>query len=64
MPTLHFLPGWGEVTSFVLNDGSQFRPGPPYVVTSKQYTADFNEVKSLGAKLGSARTPEQTEIAL
>ena len=25
-----FAPGWGLVTPFVLNHGSQFRPGPPY----------------------------------
>ena len=56
-------PGWGNVTPFVLKDGAQFRPGPPYEVTSKQYTADFNEVKSLGAKFGSTRTDEQTQIA-
>jgi hypothetical protein len=63
-PPFVLLPGWGEVTPFVLEDSSQFRPGPPYALTSKKYAADFNEVKSLGAKLGSARTAEQTEIAL
>ncbi|MGH8070914.1 MAG: vanadium-dependent haloperoxidase [Candidatus Entotheonellia bacterium] len=56
-------PEWGNVTPFVLNDSSQFRPGPPYDVTSKKYTADFNEIKSLGAKDGSTRTTEQTQIA-
>src|SRR5262245_18279641 len=56
-------PGWGDVTPFVLKDSAQFRPGPPYDVTSKKYTADFNEIKSLGAKDNSARTDEQTEIA-
>jgi hypothetical protein len=61
--TFVFAPGWADVTPFVLNDSSQFRPGPPFAVTSKKYTADFNEVKALGGTL-SARTPEQTEIAL
>ena len=32
-----FAPGWSDVTPFVLNSSSQFRPGPPYAVTSKQY---------------------------
>ena len=32
-------------------------------MTSRKYTADFNEVKSLGAKVGSTRTVEQTQIA-
>jgi hypothetical protein len=34
-------PEWGNVTPFVLKDSAQFRPGPPYDVTSKKYTADF-----------------------
>ena len=57
----------GRVTPFVLRDGSQFRPGPPYAVTDKRYTADFNEVKRLGGNgvtTPSARTPDQTQIAL
>jgi hypothetical protein len=62
-----FAPGWADVTPFVLRDSSQYRPGPPYAVTRKKYTADFNEVKRLGGDgttTPSARTPEQTEIAL
>jgi hypothetical protein len=54
---------WGNVTPFVLKDSTQFRPGPPYEVTSKKYTADFNEVKMLGVRIGSTRTAEQTQIA-
>jgi hypothetical protein len=59
-----FGPEWGNVTPFVLNDSAQFRPGPPYDVTSKKYATDFNEVKSLGAKESNTRTDEQTEIGL
>jgi hypothetical protein len=58
---------WENVTPFVLKNSSQFRPGPPYAVDKKKYTADFNEVKSLGgddAATASARTADQTEIAL
>lgn len=58
---------WENVTPFVLKDRSQFRPGPPYAVTTKKYTADFNEVKSLGGDgitTPSARTADQTQIAL
>ena len=57
----------GKSHPFVLKDSSQFRPGPPYAVTKKKYTADFNEVKSLGGDgitTPSARTADQTEIAL
>ena len=59
--------GWENVIPFVLKDSSQFRPGPPYAVDSNKYTADFNEVKSLGGDGGttpSARTADETEIAL
>jgi hypothetical protein len=57
---------WGKVTPFALEDSAQFRPGPPYAVTEKAYTADYNEVKSLGgdgSTTPSARTADQTEIA-
>ena len=58
---------WENVTPFVLRHSSQFRPGPPYAVTMKKYTADFNEVKSLGGDdvtTPSSRTADQTQIAL
>jgi hypothetical protein len=57
---------WGKVNPFVLQDSAQFRPGPPYALNDKNYTADFNEVKSLGGDglaTPSARTADQTEIA-
>ena len=61
-----FAPEWGDVTPFVLRDGSQFRAPPPYRLSSPQYAADLNEVKRLGGDgtiTPSARTEEQTEIA-
>ena len=58
-----FAPGWGDVTPFVLRDASQFRPGPPYAVTSRKYTRDFDEIKALGSVDSTDRTNEQTEIA-
>ena len=51
------------MTPFSLKSGDQFRPGPPYSLTSELWARDYNESKSLGAKDGSKRTPEQTEIA-
>jgi hypothetical protein len=62
-----FMPTWGEVTPFILHDAAQFRPGPPYAVTSRRYAIDLNEVKRLGGNgttTPSERTAEQTEIAL
>jgi hypothetical protein len=69
LPGTPFIPFevWENVTPFVLEHSSQFRPGPPYKVTSKKYTADFNEVKSLGGNgvtTPSLRTADETEIAL
>ena len=57
------LPGWGNVTPFTLLSASQYwLPGPP-ALTSAKYASDFNEVKTLGGQVSTARTPEQTEIA-
>jgi hypothetical protein len=60
---LALAPGWGNIAPFVLKDSAQFRPGPPYELTSKKYAADVNEVKRRGVKEGSTRTPEETQIA-
>jgi hypothetical protein len=60
---LYAFPGWGNVTPFGMKSGSQFRPGPPYAVTSAAYAADFNEIKSLGRYNSTTRTADQTEIA-
>jgi hypothetical protein len=58
------VPAWGKIKPFALSKEAQFRPGAPYPVNSKEYTADYNEAKSLGAATGSARTADQTEIGL
>lgn len=57
------LPQWGDVAPFLIEDGAQFRPDGPPAMTSAEYTAEFNEVKSLGALDSTTRTAEQTEIA-
>jgi hypothetical protein len=57
------LSTWGGVRPFALKTGRQFRPLAPYALTSAQWAKDYNEVKRMGAKAGSARTAEQTEIA-
>ena len=62
-----FAPAWGDVTPFVLKSSSQFPVRPPYAVTSKKYTKEFNEVKDLGGDgvtTPSDRTADETEIAL
>ena len=55
--------GWGNVRPFALKSGNQFRPPAPYALTSAEWATDFNEVRRMGAKTGSARSAEQTDIA-
>jgi PAP2 superfamily len=52
-----------NVMPFALKQGSQFRPVAPYSLQSAQWAKDYNEVKTMGAKKGSARSAEQTDIA-
>jgi membrane-associated phospholipid phosphatase len=56
-------PQWGSVTPFCIPSDSAFRPPPPPALTSADYTAAFNEVKSLGAANSTTRTAEQSQIA-
>ncbi len=56
-------PQWGDVSPFVIPRADDFRPGPPPALTSGEYAAAFNEVKSLGASNSTTRTAEQTQIA-
>ena len=60
----YLLPQWGFVVPFGMSRSSQFRPPGPPSLDSQQYAADYEEVKQLGALVGSTRTDEQTEIAL
>jgi PAP2 superfamily len=60
----YLLPQWGFVMPFAMSSSSQFRPPGPPSLDSERYAADYNEVKALGAAVGSTRTEEQTEIAL
>jgi len=60
----YLLPQWGFVAPFGMSSGSQFRPPGPPSLDSERYAADYNEVKELGAAVGSTRTEDQTQIAL
>jgi PAP2 superfamily protein len=60
----YLLPQWGFVVPFGMSSSSQFRPPGPPALDSQQYAADYEEVKQLGALVGSTRTDDQTEIAL
>lgn len=58
-----FAPRWGEVTPFVLQTASQYSASKPYRIDSRQYTADYEEVRLYGSRTGSLRNADQTEIA-
>ncbi|ARZ72094.1 vanadium-dependent haloperoxidase [Streptomyces sp. HU2014] len=60
-----FATAWmGRVKPLLLKAPRQFRPGAPPSLTSARYAKDFAEVKAIGRKTGSTRTPEQTDTAM
>ena len=59
----YLLPQWGDCAPFAMTEHAQFRPAGPPPLDSGKWAADYNEVKALGAAVGSTRTPDQTEIA-
>ena len=73
-PTASLLPGpppslaagltpWvAGVTPFTMSSNSQFRVDPPPDLTSETWTADYNEIKTVGSLTSTTRTPEQMEI--
>jgi hypothetical protein len=63
-----FLPAqapWGRfITPWTMTSPSQFRAKPPPSLDSETWIRDYEETKTLGAKVGSTRTPEQTDVGL
>ncbi len=60
--TIPVASTWGAVTPWVMSKGSQFRPAPPPALTSETWIKDLNEIKALGSRTSTVRTPEQTTI--
>lgn len=54
---------WPQRKPWLMDSASQFRPGPPPALTSETWARDFNEIKALGGRSSTLRSPEQTEIA-
>jgi hypothetical protein len=52
---------WGQVTPFAMSSPSQFRPGPPVALASREWATNYNEIKEIGAKNSTKRTALQTE---
>jgi hypothetical protein len=58
-------PWFGAVEPFALKDTDGLLPEPPPPhLKSGAYAKAYDEVKALGARVNSSRTPEQTELAL
>jgi hypothetical protein len=55
--------GLAFTSTFVLDSSEQFRPGSPRSLTSSAYADDFDTVRILGRREGSARTAGQTALA-
>jgi hypothetical protein len=56
-------PMWPRVKPFAMASPSQFRPGPPIALDSKDWATDFNEIKDYGGRNSAKRTAQQTETA-
>jgi hypothetical protein len=56
-------PMWPGMKPFAMANPSQFRPGPPIALDSKEWVTDFNEIKDFGAQKSAKRTVQQTETA-
>jgi PAP2 superfamily len=60
----YLLPHWGMVTPFAMPSGAHFQPLGPPPLDSVTYTDHYKEVKVYGGAVGSARTADQSQIAL
>jgi hypothetical protein len=54
---------WSKVKPFAMAMPSQFRPGPPVSLGSKEWATDYNEIEVYGGKTSAKRSPQQTETA-
>jgi hypothetical protein len=58
-----YLPGWGQVVTFGIRNGAQFRAEPPPGLNTSKYARCYNEVKELGDVNSTARPPDRTNVA-
>ena len=58
-----FRPGLGQVATFGIRNGAQFRLGPPPALHSGKYARDYNEVKKVGDVNSAERSRHQTDVA-
>lgn len=60
----YLLPGWAVMPPFAMRTPDQFRKSGPPRLISGEYTRDFNRVNSIGSRISTTRTADQTQIAL
>ena len=57
------IPQWSQRKPWLLASASQLRPAAPPTLSSAEWVADFDEVRTLGARQSTRRSAEQTEAA-
>jgi Dockerin type I domain len=57
-------PEWSQVATFAIPSALPFLPPPPPPLNSPEYTAAFNEAKSIGVLNSTTRRPFQTETGI
>ncbi|MBW4695401.1 MAG: phosphatase PAP2 family protein [Lyngbya sp. HA4199-MV5] len=58
------LPGWGNVVPFTIPNADRFVPAGPPAFGSAGYASDLNTVQRLGGLTSTARTADQSEVAV
>jgi hypothetical protein len=56
-------PTWGKRRPWLMASAAQVRPAAPAALSTEAWARDFNEVKLMGARASTTRSPEQTDIA-
>lgn len=56
-------PWLAKTVPFTLTSPRRFRAAAPPALTSERYWRDYREVKAVGAREGSTRTAQQTDLA-
>jgi hypothetical protein len=61
LPSLE--PYWGALRPWVVQSPDALRPPPPVALTSQRWARDYEEVRRLGGRTSTERTPHQTLVA-